>query len=475
MSNGLIEKGLLELELGISAHEFSPVELVDAYLEEIENKNEALNAYVTVTADRARKEAKVLTEELTRSGPRGPLHGMPFAAKDLMDTAGVRTTYGSDIFRDHVPKQDAEPIRRLREAGAILLGKTNTHEFAFGCTTNNPHFGATQNPWKHGHIPAGSSGGSAAAVAAKLAPFATGTDTGGSIRMPAAVCGCAGLKPTWGRVSLRGTFPMEPTFDHVGPIARTPRDAAIAMNVMAGFDLNDPWSPRQVAEEEFTRLLGRKMRGRKIGIDPNFRPVPLQKAVADNFQRALATFEELGCEIREVALPDAAEALETGYTLVYAGTAYSHRDVYPGNESRYGADVAPVVPSGRAIAGQAVIAAQHARARLKRAFERVVTQQVDAIVLPCVAIEAPKIGADAIEIDGSELDVTMAMLGYTLPLNVAQLPSLSVPTGFGPEGLPTALQIATAPGQDALALALGEAYRAATSSPEEAMEKPASA
>lgn len=458
MPNELTQKGLLDLELAIAGKDVTPIDLVEAYLAEIEARNGTLNAYVTVTADQARAEAKALTEELARSGPRGPLHGIPFAVKDLMDTAGVRTTYGSSMFRDHVPAIDADPVRRLRDAGAILLGKTNTHEFACGATTNNPHYGATQNPRQMGHVPGGSSGGSAAAVAAGLAPLATGTDTGGSIRMPAAACGCVGIKPTWGRVSLRGTFPMDPTYDHVGPIARSARDCAVALNVMAGYDPRDPWSPPQISEEEFTRLLGRKMGGKKIGHAPGYRPIPVQPAVRENLEKMLHAFEGLGCEIVEVELPPADDVMDTGWTLIGAGTAASHvaRGLYPAREAEYGDDVRPLLEAGTATSGLQVLAAQHRRAELTREFERVLTE-VHALVLPTLACEPPAIGVDHVELDGVTLDVTTAMAAYTATHNTTRLPSVSIPSGVGPGGLPTAIQITTGPGQDSLALALADA------------------
>ncbi len=455
--NELIKKGLLDLELAIAGGEITPIDLVDAYLGEIETRNEQLNAYVTVTADEARTEAKALTDELAKTGPRGPLHGIPFAVKDLMDTKGVRTTYGSALFRDHVPTEDAEPVRRLREAGAILLGKTNTHEFACGATTNNPHYGPTHNPWKHGHVPGGSSGGSAAAVAAGLAPLATGSDTGGSIRMPAAACGCVGIKPTWGRVSLRGTFPMCTTYDHVGPIARSARDCAIAMNAMAGYDPKDPWSPPQNAEEDFTRLLNRKVKGKKIGYAPGFLPVPVQKAVWENLEKTLRAFEALGCEIVEVELPDAEEVLQVGWTLIATGTAYTHRKLFPGNEDKYGADVRMLLQAGAVSDGLNVIDAQHRRVGLAREFEDVLSSQVNALVLPTIALEAPEIGAETADIEGATLDVTSAMASFTAVHDTTRLPSVSIPSGFGPGGLPTAVQITTGPGQDTLALGLADA------------------
>lgn len=462
MPRELTQKSLLDLELAIAAREITPLDVVDAYLGEIEDRNGPLNAYVLVTGEQARAEAKTLTEELANRGPRGPLHGVPFAVKDLMDTKDVRTTYGSALFRDHVPTEDAEPVRRLREAGAILLGKTNTHEFAAGATTNNPHYGATHNPHKPGHIPGGSSGGSAAAVSAQLAPLATGTDTGGSIRIPAAACGCVGHKPTWGRVSQRGTFPVEPTYDHVGPIARSARDCAIAMNIMAGYDPLDPWSPSQLAEEEFTRLLGRKMKGRKIGYAPGFRPCPVQEAVWANLEKSLHTFEALGCEIVEVDLPDPDIVSSVAWTLISAGTALSHGKLLVENESRYGEDVRLMCEVGLAIGGQEILAAQRRRAEIIRSFERMLSSQVDALILPTLPIEAPEIGASHVDIAGETVDARFALASFTAVHDTTRLPAISTPSGFGPGGLPTAIQIATGPNQDALALALADALETAT-------------
>jgi aspartyl-tRNA(Asn)/glutamyl-tRNA(Gln) amidotransferase subunit A len=458
MENDLCAMGLLDLELAIAGGRISPSELVDAHLARIAELDPKIGAFVTIIGDRARQEARVLTEELATSGPRGPLHGIPFAAKDLQDSAGVRTSYGSAVFADHVPEEDAEPVRRLRAAGAILLGKTNTHEFACGVTTDNPHFGATHNPWKHGHIPGGSSGGSGAAVAAGLVPFATGTDTGGSIRIPAAACGCVGIKPTWGRVSQRGTFPMDPTMDHVGPIARSARDCAVALNAMAGFDPEDPWSPRVDAEEEFTRLIGRPLRRRRIAIAPGFEPVPVSASVRQNLQKALRAFEELGAEIVEIELPPADEVVETGFTLITAGTALTHRDLLPGNEEKYGPDLRLLIEAAAALDAGSLVVAQRRREALTRRFEQsLILSKCDALVLPTLACEAPPIGAAQVTVEGVDIDVTMAMAAFNVVHDTTRLPSISVPTGLGDAGLPTALQITTMPSADALALGLADA------------------
>jgi aspartyl-tRNA(Asn)/glutamyl-tRNA(Gln) amidotransferase subunit A len=248
----------------VRSRRLSPVELTEAYLARIERLNPAINAYVTVTGERAQADARRAADEIAKSGPRGPLHGIPIALKDLCDTAGIRTTAGGKFFADHVPKADCAVARRLREAGSVLLGKLNTHEFAYGVTTDNPHFGTTRNPWDPSRIPGGSSGGSGAAIAASLAGGTIGTDTGGSIRIPAALCGAVGFKPTYGRVSKAGIFPLSFIFDHAGPITRTVEDAAIMLEAVAGYDPADPTSER-VPVDRYTEALAWSPKGLRVG------------------------------------------------------------------------------------------------------------------------------------------------------------------------------------------------------------------
>jgi aspartyl-tRNA(Asn)/glutamyl-tRNA(Gln) amidotransferase subunit A len=236
----------------LRAREFSPLELTESYLRRIEQLNPRVNAYITVTAERARADARRATEEFAAGRIRGPLHGIPVALKDLFETEGIRTTGGARIHASHVPAQDCPVARQLRDAGTILLGKLNTHEYAYGVTTNNPHFGATRNPWNLERIPGGSSGGSGAAIAAGLATATIGTDTGGSIRMPASVCGVVGLKPTYGRVSKAGVLPLSYLFDHAGPITRTVEDAALVLNAIAGYDPSDATTVRAPVDD-YTR------------------------------------------------------------------------------------------------------------------------------------------------------------------------------------------------------------------------------
>jgi aspartyl-tRNA(Asn)/glutamyl-tRNA(Gln) amidotransferase subunit A len=452
MSNEIVRMTVSELASRIAGGTLSPVEVVDAYLARIETHNGRWNAYVTVAADAARREARALTEELARSGPRGPLHGIPLAVKDLQDTAGIRTTYGSSFFRDHVPAADAAPVARLRRAGMIVLGKTNTHEFACGVTTDNPHYGPTRNPWDPERVPGGSSGGSGAAVAGGLAPIATGTDTGGSIRVPAAVCGCVGIKPTHGRVSLTGTFPMASSFDHVGPIGRSARDCALALNAMAGFDADDPWS-RRFPEEDFTRLLGSPLRGLRIGIDRDFATVPVEDSVQANLNRALAALRERGAEIVEISLPPASDVLTCAYTLIMAETCVVHAERFATEPGGYGADLRNLLAGGATLDGLTVAQAFQRREALARTFERAFAG-VDALIMPTVAIEAPKRGTVEVSIGDFTADVTLVLASWTMVHNVSRLPTVAVPSGRGTEGLPTSVQISTAPGEEARALAI---------------------
>ena len=451
MATELYRHTVSELADLIRTRQVTPRQVVDAFLARIAQYNPSLNAFVTVCADQARSEADRLTREVEQGRLRGPLHGIPIAVKDLTDTAGVRTTYGSILFERNVPSEDAEPVRRLKEAGAVVVGKANTHEFACGTTTNNPHFGATHNPWRLDRVPGGSSGGSGAAVAGGLVPLATGSDTGGSIRIPSAVCGCVGIKPTHGRVSLRGTYPMTPTLDHVGDLARTTRDCALGLNAMAGFDPHDPWS-RERPGEDFTRDLARPLRGRRVAIAPGFRPMPLESSVAENLARTLDALRALGVEIVEVELPDAGQVSAIGGPVIIAETYAFHAEQYEKHRDRYGADVRLQMDIGANVRARDLVIAQHRREVLARAFERVVTEQADALLMPTVALEAPPIGDEAVEIDGQAVPVVMALAAYTLVHNLTRLPTIAVPTGLGKQGLPLSVQLTTAPYAEALAL-----------------------
>ncbi len=322
--------------------EFSPLELTDAYLRRIELLNPTVNAYITVTAERARDDARLATEEFAAGKVRGPLHGIPIAHKDLYETAGIRTTGGSKIHANHIPQADCTVARKLREAGTILLGKLNTHEYAYGVTTNNPHFGPTRNPWDLDRSPAGSSGGSGAAIAAGMATATTGSDTGGSIRMPASVCGVVGLKPTYGRVSKAGVLPLSYRYDHTGPLTRTVEDAALMLNAIAGYDPADPASAR-LPVDDATALLGAGVRGLRIGVPRGYFFDHLEDDIAAAMEAAIDVLVQLGADVRDVEIPGVAKGLGGTFGFVLAEAQDIHAASLRLRPEDFGSDVRDIL------------------------------------------------------------------------------------------------------------------------------------
>jgi len=460
MSEPLHRKTIAQIAPLIASRQLSPTELVEHFLRRIEAENPRLNAFVRVSGDEARDAAKALTEELAHGAPRGPLHGIPVAVKDLTDTAGIRTTYGSGLFREHVPLVDAPPVARLRAAGAVIVGKTNTHEFAFGTTTDNPHYGATHNPWRLGHVPGGSSGGSGAAVGAALVPLATGSDTGGSIRIPAAACACVGIKPSFGRVSLRGTHPLASSLDHVGPLARTAEDCAIALDAMAGFDREDPWSI-EFPSVSLRHDLERPLRGVRIAVAPGYRPVAVAASVLAGVAAACDTLTRLGAEIVEVSLPDAHEVIVATSVILLAESYAQHGTQFAARRGAYGDDVRAQLDAGAGVDASSLVRALHARERLTRAVAQVLANEAPLLLLPTMAVTAPRIGAATVEFDGTSLPVAPAMASFTLLQNLTRMPSIAVPSGLGADGLPTSVQLTAAFGNDALALSVAHALEGA--------------
>ena len=282
-ADGLNFLSIYELAQQIESKKISPREVVDAHLRHIEALNPELNAFITVCADEAAEDAKKAEDEIQGGNYRGPLHGIPVGIKDIVDTAGILTTQGSSFFPDNVPTEDAECVRKLKAAGAVIIGKCNTHEFAAGSTTVNPHYGPCRNPWDTERVAGGSSGGSGASVAAFMCPAAVGTDTGGSIRGPASACGTMGLKPTYGRVSLRGIFPNSPSLDHAGPLARTARDCGLMLQAMAGYDPADPGSEDRETPD-FCALIGKASRGCVSG----FAKIYTSVKMTSRFKKALS-------------------------------------------------------------------------------------------------------------------------------------------------------------------------------------------
>ncbi|HUE40123.1 MAG TPA: amidase, partial [Candidatus Binatia bacterium] len=430
----------------IRSHSVSPLELTEAYLARIERLNPRINAYVTVTAERAIADARRATEEIATGSPRSPLHGIPIGLKDLFETSGIRTTAGAKFFADYVPKTDCTVARRLREAGSVLLGKLNTHEFAYGVTTDNPHFGTTRNPWDLARIPGGSSGGSGAAIAASLAATTLGTDTGGSIRIPASLCGAVGLKPTYGRVSKAGVFPLSFIFDHPGPIARTVEDAAIVLDAIAGYDPADPVSVR-VPVEPYARALGRGAKGMRVGVARGYFFDGLDADVAGAMETALATLRELGAEVRDLQLPSAEGAIMPLFHLILAEAQHIHADRLKTAPGDFGADVMNIL-SQAAPPTRELMAALGETYKLTTAYRQAL-EAVDVMVTPTTPVAAVNIGQETVRRGTTDEASIFALIRCTAPFNATHLPALALPCGFSKQGLPISLQIVGRPFDEA--------------------------
>jgi aspartyl-tRNA(Asn)/glutamyl-tRNA(Gln) amidotransferase subunit A len=421
---------LQTLAAALRARKISVHGLVDESLRQMARWNPQLNAFITVTADAARARARQLDEELARGLDRGPLHGIPIAHKDLVRTKGVLTTGGSKILAGYVPQRDAAIASKLDQAGAVLVGKTGLHELAYGVTSNNPHFGPVHNPWDLERIPGGSSGGSAAAVAAGIVPLATGTDTGGSIRIPASFCGVVGLKPTFGRVNARGVLPLSASMDHVGPITRTVRDAAIALQAMVDDQTN--YVPPEGAE----------IRGIRIGLPRNFYFDRIDVEVSLAVRTAVQTAAAIGARVIEIDVPDMA-ALNAAARTIQLPEALAVWKAYLGRREDFGADVLALLEQGREVAAVDYLEAQRQRRRTGRDFARL-WSQVDCIFTPATPMAAPKIGQQEVRVGGATEEVRTAATRLTRGMNALGLPALSMRCGFTKSGLPIGLQIIAA-------------------------------
>ena len=432
----------------------SPVELTEDCLARIEKLNPRLNAFITVTADSGRAQARTAEAEIRRGNWRGPLHGIPLALKDLIDTAGVRTTAASSLFKDRIPAEDAEVIRRLREAGAVLLGKQNLHEFAYGGSSMVSYFGEVRNAWNSEHIAGGSSGGSATAVAAGLGYGAIGTDTAGSVREPAALCGVVGLKPTYGRVSARGVIPLSISLDHVGPIARTVADVAVILQAIAGFDAKDKASV-DVPVEDHVAALGKSLEPLRIGVPRKFFFEDLDADVASAMNHALSGLATLGAELRELELP-----MSTDRTLQSAEAYAFHAEFVARSPELYQPETLRRIRSGEKVSPEKVLECRRDLERARRDITATF-DDVDLLVTPTTPIPAPTI-AELKQNPDLLRPRELVLLRNTRPINVWGLPAISIPCGFTPSGLPIGLQIIGPHWGEAKVLQLAHAYEQAT-------------
>jgi len=445
----------------IRTRALSPVEVVEAHLRRIESLNPKLSAFLTVTAEVARGQAKEAEREITSGHYRGPLHGVPYGAKDIFDTAGIRTTHGSSFFRDNVPEADAFCVARLRQAGAVLLGKCLTHEFAAASTTVNPHYGTARNPWNLERIAGGSSGGSGVAVAAGLAPAALGSDTGGSIRIPAAFCGIVGLKPTHGRISLGGVCPNVLSFDHVGPMTRTVRDAALMLQAMAGYDPRDPWS-REEPVPDFSAGIGDGVRGTRIGLCPDLNGhVEVDAEVAAAFAGALRTLEGLGARLETVPFPHYERIARTMSAIIGAEFAEFHRPFYEKDPDGYGADVRERLEGAFKVTLDEYVRAIRERELVRREIAGLF-ERVDVLVMPATVCTPAPIATLMARVNGKEASALWVHSPLLRPHNLTGCPALALPMGFSRDQLPLSLQIVGPRWREADVLRVGGAFEEAT-------------
>ncbi len=438
----------------IAARRLSPVELTQACLERVERYNQALNCFITLTGESALRQAIQAEDEIRRGVWRGPLHGIPVTLKDLYETSGVRTTAGSRFFSDHVPDSDAFTVQKLKSAGAVLLGKLNMHEIALGVTNENPHFGACCNPWDTSRIPGGSSGGSAAAVAAGLCLGSLGSDTGGSIRIPASLCGVVGLKPTFGRISLRGVIPLSWNLDHAGPLARQVRDAAILLQAVAGFDPEDPAS-QDMPVDDYQATLDGGVRGWRVALAAGEYFAMADAEVLDAVRTAARLFEDLGAVVEQVELPELMEAAQANGLMVTSDAAAFHRERLHSRPQDFGPDVLKRLQNGSAYTSSEYILARRTQTLLRRRLETFFAN-FDVLLMPTTPIAAPeRQGADAVQ-------RAHLLTRFTAPFNLTGLPALSLPCAFSVQGLPIGLQIVAGPWKEAVLLRAAYAYEQAT-------------
>ncbi len=442
-----------ELGRRLARHELSAPEVTRAYLERIARHGPRLNAFLAVTAERALIEARAVEDEIAAGRHRGPLHGVPLALKDLFETAGLATTAGSRILGANVPTRDATAWARLHAAGLVLVGKTNLHEFAFGTTTDNPHFGPARNPWDPTRSPGGSSGGSGAALAAGLCAASLGTDTGGSIRIPAAACGVVGLKPTLGRVSRHGVVPLCWSLDTVGPMARTVEDVALLLEAIAGADpADDACVP--LPGEAFGRELEAGVRGLALGVPREWFFDGVAADLAAAVEAALVALEREGARRVAVAAPDM-EAAHTAHHAILAVEAASFHGRWlrerPGD---YGDDVRRGLELGSLIPATDYVNARRQQTVARRTFAAALAA-ADVLVTPTLPVAPLRVG------EPMSREPAEAWNRLLTPFNLAGLPAVSVPCGFDDAGLPVGLQVVGAPFAEARLLRVARAVERA--------------
>lgn len=453
-SNELISKSVIDIAGLIRNQEVSPVEVTNSLLEHIKSLDGQINSYISVTEEQALTEAKKAETEIVNGNYRGVFHGIPLAVKDILYVENEVTTMASKIHSDFVPPQDATVIAHLRAAGAVLTGKLNMHEYAWGIDSNNRHFGAVHNPWNTDKIPGGSSGGSGAAVAADLSFASLGTDTAGSIRIPSAACGIVGLKPTHGRVSKFGCYPLAWTLDHIGPMTKTVADAAAMLQVIAGFDSQDP-TAINTPTSDYTGALTGNVKGLVIGVNEDYFFNKVDSEVERLIRVQIDNLVDQGAQLKTVKIPALryAEWAEYATSLSEASTIH-HQDLV-NRPDDFGADIRFLFELGELFSSVDYLQAQQVRRQLKREFNEALNE-VDAIIAPTLPVMAPTIGDSKADLNGQKVDLVDNFIRFTGPSNLTGLPALSVPAGLN-NGLPVGLQVIGRAFEEGTVLNIGQA------------------
>ena len=454
MSKEWITKSVTEIAPLIENKDISPVELTKAVLDHAEKNDEKINAYISFRREKALEDAKKAEQEIMNGNYRGIYHGIPMGIKDNIYIKGEVTTMASKIHRDFVPSYNATVIDKLNEAGAIIIGKLNMHEYAWGATTNNPHYGPCRNPWDLEYIPGGSSGGSGAALIAHTTMATLGTDTGGSVRIPAATNGIVGLKQTYGRVSNYGSFPLAWTLDHIGPMTKTVKDAAALLEVIAGYDPKDSTTVNVPVDQYLDGITG-DVKDLVIGINEEYFFNNVDNDIEQAVRNKIRQLEKEGARIQEVDIPSLQFSEWAVMTTIISEPAAIHQQNHLNRPEDFGEDLQFLFDLGELPSAVDYIHAQQIRRHLKQDFQNVF-ENIDVLITPTLPIQTPKIGADTVELNGEEVGVLDHIIRFTGPFNITGLPALSVPCGFKGH-LPIGIQIVGKPFDEKTILNVGYA------------------
>ncbi|MGP6175280.1 amidase [Corynebacterium sp. A21] len=457
MSRELLHKTATEVAGLIESKEVSPVELTQSLLDHAHELNDTVNAYISFRDESALAEAKVAEEEIANGNYRGPLHGIPMAIKDNIYVGGEVTTMASKIHGDFVSQDDASVVKKLREAGVVLTGKLNMHEYAWGIDNNSPHFGAVHNPWNLDKVPGGSSGGSGAAVAADMTFTSLGTDTAGSIRIPSAACGLVGLKPTHGRVAKYGCFPLAWSLDHIGPMSKSVADAAATLQAIAGYDYRDPTSVN-VPVNDYSSNLGGDPKGLVIGVEEDYFFKDVDSPIEQLVRKQIEDLVSRGARLKTVSIPSLAYSEWTELATSLSEASAIHHTDLQNRPDDFGNDIRFLFELGELFSSVDFLQAQQVRRQIKQEFNAAL-QDVDVIIAPTLPVMAPDIGSPVADLNGTAVDLIDSFIRFTGPSNLTGLPALTVPVGLN-DGLPVGLQIIGRAFDEATVLKVGSQIEA---------------